>query len=399
MSALHALGVRDAAARIRRRELSSVELVRAALAAHRRRRPQVGAFLIVERAEALAAAEAIDRRVAPATTPGRSPACPSAQGHLLHRGRPHHRRLADPRALRPALRRHRRRRACKRAGAVLLGKLNWTSSPWARRTRTPPSARRATRGTATACPAARRAARRGRRGGPGARGARHRHRRLDPPAGGVLRRRRAQADLRPRVALRRGRLRLVARPGRAARARRRRRGARPRGDRGPRPARLDRLAAPGAGLRRRARRATCAASASACPASTSPRASSPRSTRPSARRSRELERLGAVVERLAAAHRVRDRHLLPHRDRRGVVEPRALRRRALRPARRRAARQPRRDVRADARRRLRRRGEAPHHARHLRAVRRLLRRVLPEGAAGPDADPARLRAGVRAAAT
>ena len=45
---------------------------------------------------------------------------------------------------------------------------------------------------------------------------------------------------------------------------------------------------------------------------------------------------------------------------------------------------------------LRRRGEAPHHARHLRAERRLLRRVLPEGAAGPHADPARLRARVRA---
>ena len=41
-------------------------------------------------------------------------------------------------------------------------------------------------------------------------------------------------------------------------------------------------------------------------------------------------------------------------------------------------------------------GEAPHHARHVRAERRLLRRVLPEGAAGADAHPARLRRGVRA---
>ena len=46
------------------------------------------------------------------------------------------------------------------------------------------------------------------------------------------------------------------------------------------------------------------------------------------------------------------------------------------------------DVRADARRGLRPRGQAPHHARHLRAERRLLRRVLPEGAAGADADAA-----------
>ena len=44
--------------------------------------------------------------------------------------------------------------------------------------------------------------------------ARHRHRRLDPPAGRALRRRRPQADLRPRLPLRPDRLRLVARPDR-----------------------------------------------------------------------------------------------------------------------------------------------------------------------------------------
>ncbi len=37
--------------------------------------------------------------------------------------------------------------------------------------------------------------------------------------------------------------------------------------------------------------------------------------------------------------------------------------------------------------RIRRRGETANHARHLRAERRLLRRLLPEGAAGPHADP------------
>ena len=63
---------------------------------------------------------------------------------------------------------------------------------------------------------------------------------------------------------------------------------------------------------------------------------------------------------------------------------------------RRAAPSRRRHVRSDAQRRLRRRSEAPHHARHVRAERGLLRRVLPEGAAGAHADPARLRAGVRA---
>ena len=46
--------------------------------------------------------------------------------------------------------------------------------------------------------------------------ARVRHRRVDPPAGGVLRARGAQADLRPCVALRPARVRLVARSDRPA---------------------------------------------------------------------------------------------------------------------------------------------------------------------------------------
>ena len=48
------------------------------------------------------------------------------------------------------------------------------------------------------------------------------------------------------------------------------------------------------------------------------------------------------------------------------------------------------------RRGVRRGGETPDHAGHLRAERGLLRRLLPEGAAGPHADPSRLRAGLRA---
>ena len=62
-------------------------------------------------------------------------------------------------------------------------------------------------------------------GRPRALGDRHRHRRLDPPAGRALRDRRAEAHLRRRVALRDGRVRLVARPVRAADPRRDRRGA------------------------------------------------------------------------------------------------------------------------------------------------------------------------------
>ena len=79
--------------------------------------------------------------------------------------------------------------------------------------------------------------------------------------------------------------------------------------------------------------------------------------------------------------------LLPRRQRRGELEPGALRRRPLRTRAPRASTLAR-DVLPDARRRLRRRGQAAHHDRHLRAQRRLLRRVLPQGAAGPRADPA-----------
>src|SRR5439155_776982 len=70
MTALHELSLREAAARVRRRETSSVELVRAALARIAAVEPAVGAFLTVTDAEALAAAEAIDRRVAAGEDPG-----------------------------------------------------------------------------------------------------------------------------------------------------------------------------------------------------------------------------------------------------------------------------------------------------------------------------------------
>jgi len=64
MSTLHTLGVREAADRIRRRQLSSTELVRATLHRIAATDPSLGAFLHVCAGEAVAAAEAIDRRVA-----------------------------------------------------------------------------------------------------------------------------------------------------------------------------------------------------------------------------------------------------------------------------------------------------------------------------------------------
>ena len=95
--------------------------------------------------------------------------------------------------------------------------------------------------------------------------------------------------------------------------------------------------------------------------------------------------------------RPRARGLLPDPARRGVQQPRQVRRDALRPAGR-ARGQPERrggDAR-DPRRRLRRRGEAPDHPRHVRPLQRLLRRLLRPGAEGPHPDHARLRGGVRA---
>ncbi len=111
----------------------------------------------------------------------------------------------------------------------------------------------------------------------------------------------------------------------------------------------------------------------------------------STRRSRRCADLGLAIGDVALPHsRVGDPGLLPGGHRRGQRQPGALRRRALRVPRaaRRVAGRP---VRTDPGRGIRARGEASDHAGHLRAQRRLLRRVLPEGAAGPDADPRGLR--------
>ena len=91
-----------------------------------------------------------------------------------------------------------------------------------------------------------------------------------------------------------------------------------------------------------------------------------------------------------AAHRLRPRDVLHRRPGRGVGEPRPLRRHPLRAASGRGRRRPRR-LPGDARRGLRRRGQAPDHARHVRPLGRLLRRLLPQGAEGPDAHQGRLR--------
>jgi aspartyl-tRNA(Asn)/glutamyl-tRNA(Gln) amidotransferase subunit A len=67
---LHDLSAREAAARVRRKDTSAVELTRAALARIAAMDANVGAFLTLNEVEAVAAAEAIDRRVAAGQDPG-----------------------------------------------------------------------------------------------------------------------------------------------------------------------------------------------------------------------------------------------------------------------------------------------------------------------------------------
>ena len=147
--------------------------------------------------------------------------------------------------------------------------------------------------------------------------------------------RRPQAHLRRRQPLRDDRLRLLARPGRAAHARRhRRRAAVPPHGR-PRPARLDLArASPRRSRCRRAERLDGV------------RLGVPEELTGEGIEPGVLERFEATLDarrgarrdgraRRAAARPLRPERLLRARAGRGVVEPRPLRRRALRPARRR----------------------------------------------------------------
>jgi hypothetical protein len=101
MSALHDLTARDAAARVRRRDLSSVELTRAILARARTTEPNVGAYLTLATRP-----RARGRRESTAASPpartNRSRVCRSPQGRHLHRGPADDGGLEDPRAFVPA---------------------------------------------------------------------------------------------------------------------------------------------------------------------------------------------------------------------------------------------------------------------------------------------------------
>ena len=85
----------------------------------------------------------------PARLPaGRRPA--RAQGRVHHVRHAHHLRVEDPRRLAAALRRHGHARGCAPPGSRSWARPTWTSSRWARRPRTRPTAPPATRGTSTA---------------------------------------------------------------------------------------------------------------------------------------------------------------------------------------------------------------------------------------------------------
>ena len=245
---------------------------------------------------------------------------------------------------------------------------------------------------------------RGRRGVRGAARDRHRHRRLDPAARRGDRHRRGEADLRRGVALRARRAGQQPRPGGPGHPDRPRRRTAPRGGRRPRPARLHLASTRPLPDLVGAARQGASGDVSGLRVGVVQRAD--RRGLPG-RRAAALRRGGRAARRRGRRGRrgvlpdvrARPRGLLPDPAGRGLLQPREVRRDAVRPEgaprRRRGAECGGGDA-GDPGPRLRRRGEAPDHPRHLRPVQRLLRRLLRQGAEGPHADQPGLRGRLRA---
>ena len=323
------------------------------------------------------------------------------QGRAGHRGAAHDVRLEDPRGLDPAVRRDRRRQAeggrtadpgQDQHGRVRDGLLDRALGlrPDPQPVGPRPDPRRLGRWLG-----------RGRGCLRGAARDRHRHGRLDPPARCGHRHGRREADVRRSVPLRPRRARQQPGPGGPGHPDRPRLGDAARHHRRARPARQH-LHRPAVAVVHR-------------------RGQDRRDRRHDRREDRRHHRAGRGglagrrdgalpgVGRPAGQGRRRGRRgllpelraraggLLPDPAGRGVLQPREVRRHALRPARRARGRPERRGRHArHPRRRLRRRGQAPDHPRHLRPLQRLLRRLLRPGPEGAHADQPRLRGRLRA---